>query len=160
MIAEIEDDIDIEIDEADIRTDVYRASGKGGQHVNRTESAVRLTHLSSGIVVTCQNERSQIKNKATAMKTLKSRLYEKLEDEKRSEMEKFYGEKGEIAWGNQIRSYVFQPYQMVKDLRTGVETGNVQAVMDGALDPFVHAWLRAGGPTSRKAAVDREFADE
>ena len=160
VIAEIEDDIGIEIDEADIRTDVYRASGKGGQHVNRTESAVRLTHLSSGIVVTCQNERSQIKNKATAMRTLKSRLYEKLEDEKRSEMEKFYGEKGEIAWGNQIRSYVFQPYQMVKDLRTGVETGNVQAVMDGALDPFVHAWLRAGGPTSRKAAADREFADE
>ena len=160
VIAEIEDDIDIEIDEADIRTDVYRASGKGGQHVNRTESAVRLTHLSSGIVVTCQNERSQIKNKATAMKTLKSRLYEKLEDEKRSEMEKFYGEKGEIAWGNQIRSYVFQPYQMIKDLRTGVETGNVQAVMDGALDPFVHAWLRAGGPTSRKAAADREFANE
>jgi len=160
VIAEIEDDIDIEIDEADIRTDVYRASGKGGQHVNRTESAVRLTHLSSGIVVTCQNERSQIKNKATAMKTLKARLYEKLEDEKRSEMEKFYGEKGEISWGNQIRSYVFQPYQMVKDLRTGVETGNVQAVMDGALDPFVHAWLRAGGPTSRKAAADREFANE
>lgn len=160
VIAEIEDDIDIEIDEADIRTDVYRASGKGGQHVNRTESAVRLTHIPSGIVVTCQNERSQIKNKATAMKTLKSRLYEKLEDEKRSEMEKFYGEKGEIAWGNQIRSYVFQPYQMVKDLRTGVETGNVQAVMDGALDPFVHAWLRAGGPTSRKAAADREFGDE
>ena len=139
---------------------MYRASGKGGQHVNRTESAVRLTHLSSGIVVTCQNERSQIKNKATAMKTLKARLYEKLEDEKRSEMEKFYGEKGEISWGNQIRSYVFQPYQMVKDLRTGVETGNVQAVMDGALDPFVHAWLRAGGPTSRKAAADREFANE
>ena len=159
VIAEIEDDIGIEIDEADIRTDVYRASGKGGQHVNRTESAVRLTHLSSGIVVTCQNERSQIKNKATAMRTLKSRLYEKLEDEKRSEMEKFYGEKGDIAWGNQIRSYVFQPYQMVKDLRTGVETGNVQAVMDGALDPFVHAWLRAGGPTSRKAAADREFAN-
>ena len=160
VIAEIDEDIDIEIDEADIRTDVYRASGKGGQHVNRTESAVRLTHISSGIVVTCQNERSQIKNKATAMKTLKSRLYEKLEDEKRSEMEKFYGEKGEIAWGNQIRSYVFQPYQMVKDLRTGVETGNVQAVMDGALDPFIHAWLRAGGPTSRKAAADREFGDE
>ena len=160
VIAEIDEDIDIEIDEADIRTDVYRASGKGGQHVNRTESAVRLTHIPSGIVVTCQNERSQIKNKATAMKTPKSRLYEKLEDEKRSEMEKFYGEKGEIAWGNQIRSYVFQPYQMVKDLRTGVETGNVQAVMDGALDPFIHAWLRAGGPTSRKAAADREFGDE
>ncbi|TVP79373.1 MAG: peptide chain release factor 2 [Puniceicoccaceae bacterium] len=159
VIAEVEDDVDIEIDEADIRTDVYRASGKGGQHVNRTESAVRLTHIPSGIVVTCQNDRSQIKNKATAMKTLKSRLYEKREDEKRSEMERFYGEKGEIAWGNQIRSYVFQPYQMVKDLRTGEETGNVQAVMDGELDPFVHAWLRAGGPISRKAAGEREFGD-
>ncbi len=159
VIAEVDDDIDIEIDEADIRTDVYRASGKGGQHVNRTESAVRLTHLPTGIVVTCQNDRSQIKNKATAMKTLKSRLYEKREDEKRSEMERFYGEKGEIAWGNQIRSYVFQPYQMVKDLRTGEETGNVQAVMDGELDSFVHAWLRAGGPTSRKSAADREFGD-
>ncbi len=160
VVAELEDDADIEIDPADIRTDVYRASGKGGQHVNRTESAVRLTHVPSGIVVTCQNDRSQIKNKATAMRTLKSRLYEKQEDEKRSEMEKFYGEKGDIAWGNQIRSYVFQPYQMVKDLRTGVETGNVQAVMDGELDPFIHAWLRAGGPTSRKSAADREFADE
>lgn len=160
VIAELEDDADIEIDPADIRTDVYRASGKGGQHVNRTESAVRLTHLPTGIVVTCQNERSQIKNKATAMRTLKSRLYEKQEDAKRSEMEKFYSEKGEIAWGNQIRSYVFQPYQMIKDLRTGAESGNVQAVMDGALDPFIHAWLRAGGPTSRRSAAEREFADE
>ncbi len=160
VVAELEDDADIEVDEADIRTDVYRASGKGGQHVNRTESAVRLTHLPTGIVVTCQNERSQIKNKASAMRTLKSRLYEKREDEKRSEMEKFYGEKGEIAWGNQIRSYVFQPYQMVKDLRTGVETGNVQAVMDGEIDPFIHAWLRAGGPIGRQAAEDREFANE
>jgi peptide chain release factor 2 len=160
VIAELEDDAEIEIDPSDIRTDVYRASGKGGQHVNRTESAVRLTHIPSGIVVTCQNDRSQIKNKATAMRTLKSRLYEKQEDEKRSEMEKFYGEKGDIAWGNQIRSYVFQPYQMIKDLRTGVESGNVQAVMDGALDPFIHAWLRAGGPMSRKSAAEREFGDE
>jgi peptide chain release factor 2 len=156
VIAEVEDDIDMEIPDAEIRTDVYRASGKGGQHVNRTESAVRLTHLPSNIVVTCQNERSQIKNKATAMRTLKSRLFEKMQDEKRSEMEKFYGEKGEIAWGNQIRSYVFQPYQLVKDLRTGAETGNVQAVMDGELDLFVHAWLRAGGPTSRKSADERD----
>lgn len=160
VIAELEDDADIDIDPSDIRTDVYRASGKGGQHVNKTESAVRLTHIPSGIVVTCQNDRSQIKNKASAMRTLKSRLYEKQEDEKRSEMEKFYGEKGDIAWGNQIRSYVFQPYQMIKDLRTGVESGNIQAVMDGALDPFIHAWLRAGGPTSRVSAAEREFGDE
>ena len=151
VIAELNDgDSDIEVNEADCRVDVYRASGKGGQHVNRTESAVRITHIPSGIVVTCQNDRSQIKNKATAMRTLKSRLYEKQEDMKRSEMEKFYGAKGEIAWGNQIRSYVFQPYQMVKDLRTSVESGNVQAVMDGDLNAFIHAWLRAGGPTSRQ----------
>jgi peptide chain release factor 2 len=160
VVAEVEDDVDVEINEADIRTDVYRASGKGGQHVNRTESAVRLTHLPTNIVVTCQNERSQIKNKATAMRTLKSRLLEKIEDEKRSEQEKFYGEKGEIAWGNQIRSYVFQPYQLVKDLRTGAETGNVQAVMDGELDPFIHAWLRAGGPTSRQSASERDVNNE
>jgi peptide chain release factor 2 len=160
VIAELEDDAAIEVDPADIRTDVYRASGKGGQHVNRTESAVRLTHIPTGIVVTCQNERSQMKNKATALRTLKSRLYEKQEDEKRSEMEKFYSEKGDIAWGNQIRSYVFQPYQMIKDLRTGVESGNVQAVMDGALDPYIHAWLRAGGPTSRRSAAEREFGDD
>ena len=160
VIAELEDDADIVVDPLDLRTDVYRASGKGGQHVNKTESAVRLTHIPSGIVVTCQNDRSQIKNKAAAMRTLKSRLYEKQEDEKRSEIEKFYGEKGDIAWGNQIRSYVFQPYQMIKDLRTGVESGNIQAVMDGALDPFIHAWLRAGGPTSRVSAAEREFGHE
>jgi peptide chain release factor 2 len=159
VIAEIADDLDADIDipENELRVDTYRASGKGGQHVNRTDSAVRLTHIPTGLVVTCQNERSQIKNRATAMRTLKSRLYEKRLDEKRSEMERYYGEKGDIAWGNQIRSYVFQPYQMVKDLRTGVETGNVQAVMDGDLNPFIHAWLRAGGPKTRQAADDREF---
>lgn len=160
VVAEVEDDSEVEVNDADVRVDVYRASGKGGQHVNRTESAVRLTHLPTGIVVTCQNDRSQLKNKATAMRTLKSRLYEKKEDEKRNERERFYGEKGEIAWGNQIRSYVFQPYQMVKDLRTGEETGNVQAVMDGDLDAFIHAWLRAGSPTSRKAAEDRKFEND
>lgn len=149
VIAEIEDDVQVDIDEDDLRVDTYRSSGKGGQHVNKTDSAVRLTHLPTGIVVACQNERSQLKNKETAMKLLKSRVYEKMQDEKRAEMEKFYGEKGEMGWGNQIRSYVFQPYQMVKDLRTGVETGNVQGVMDGSLDPFVHAWLRAGCPTVR-----------
>lgn len=156
VIAEISDDIDMDINEDDLKIDTYRASGKGGQHVNKTESAVRITHLPSGIVVACQNERSQHKNKATAMKMLKSRLYEKRLDEKRAEMEKFYGEKGEIGWGNQIRSYVFQPYQMVKDLRTGSETGNIQAVMDGDIDKFIHAWLRAGCPKQRNKNIHIE----
>ncbi len=156
VIAELEDDGDIEIRDEDLRIDTYRSSGKGGQHVNKTDSAVRITHIPSGIVVACQNERSQLKNKQTAMKILKSRLYEKVEDEKRAEMDKFYGEKGEISWGNQIRSYVFQPYQMVKDLRTGAETGNIQAVMDGDIDMFVNAWLRAGGPTGRNKNIKVE----
>ncbi len=153
VIAELEDNNDIEIDEKDIRTDTYRASGKGGQHVNKTDSAVRLTHIPTNIVVTCQNERSQLKNKNSAMKTLKSRLYEHEQDQKRAAMEKFYGAKGEIGWGNQIRSYVFQPYQMVKDLRTGVETSNVEGVMDGEIDDFIHGWLRAGCPTQRNKDI-------
>ena len=158
VIAEMDDDIDIEIRPEDLRIDTYRASGKGGQHVNKTESAVRLTHAPTGLVVACQNERSQHKNKATAMKMLKSRLYEKIEDEKRSEMEKVYGDKGEMGWGNQIRSYVFQPYQMVKDLRIGVENGNVQAVMYGDLDSFMHNWLRAGKPRTRNKDIQMEDA--
>lgn len=154
VIAEIdEEDVALEIPDGDLRIDTYRASGKGGQHVNTTDSAVRITHLPTNIVVACQNERSQIKNRATAMKVLKSRIYEKKMDEKRAEMERMYGDKGEIGWGNQIRSYVFQPYQMVKDLRTGTETGNIQAVMDGDLDAFIEAWLRAGMPTSRSQAA-------
>lgn len=156
VIAEIEDDIDIPIKEEDLRIDVYRASGKGGQHVNRTESAVRITHIPTNIVVQCQDDRSQIKNRATAMKVLKSRLYEKQQDEKRAEMERYYGEKGEIGWGNQIRSYVFQPYQMVKDLRTGVDTSNIQDVMDGDINRFIHAWLRAGCPVRRNKDIQIE----
>jgi peptide chain release factor 2 len=156
VIAELEDDIDVDIKDEDLRVDTYRASGKGGQHVNKTDSAVRMTHLPTNIVVQCQNERSQHKNRATALKMLKSRLYEKYEDEKRAEMERFYGEKGEIGWGNQIRSYVFQPYQMVKDLRTGVETSNIQQVMDGDLNRFIHAWLRAGGPIGRNKEANIE----
>jgi len=156
VIGEVQDDIDLEIKDEDLRIDVYRASGKGGQHVNRTESAVRLTHLETGLVVACQNERSQHKNKALALKILKSRLYEKRLDEKRAEMERFYGAKNEMGWGNQIRSYVFQPYQMVKDLRTGVDTGNIQAVMDGDLDRFIHAWLRAGCPRTRNKDIQIE----
>ncbi len=156
VIAEINEDIEIEIPESEIRVDVYRSSGKGGQGVNTTDSAVRLTHLPSGIVVVCQNERSQIKNRASAMTVLKSRLYEKRLDEQRSEMERFYGEKGEIGWGSQIRSYVLQPYQMVKDLRTGYSTSDTQGVLDGGLDSFITAWLRAGSPRHRNKDIQIE----
>ena len=153
VIAEINEEINIDIPDTDIRVDVYRSSGKGGQGVNTTDSAVRITHMPSGLVVVCQNERSQIKNKASALSVLKARLYEKKLDEQRSEMERFYGEKGEIGWGSQIRSYVLQPYQMVKDLRTGVETSNVDAVLDGDLDRFVNGWLRAGSPRHRNKDI-------
>ncbi len=142
VMPEFEDDIDVEIRDEDIRMDFYRASGAGGQHVNKVSSAVRLTHIPTGIVVQCQNERSQHKNRAQALKVLKSRLY-MLERQKRDdEMNKLYGDKGEIAWGNQIRSYVLQPYQMVKDHRTGHQTGNVEAVLDGDLDAFLESCLR------------------
>ncbi len=153
VIAEINEEIDIEIPDSEIRVDVYRSSGKGGQGVNTTDSAVRVTHIPSGIVVVCQNERSQIKNRASAMSVLKARLYEKRLDEQRSEMERFYGEKGEIGWGSQIRSYVLQPYQMVKDLRTGYSTSDTQAVLDGELDKFITAWLRAGSPRHRNKDI-------
>ncbi len=153
VIAEVNNEIDVDISNTEIRVDVYRSSGKGGQGVNTTDSAVRITHLPTGIVVVCQNERSQIKNRASAMVVLKSRLYEKKQDEQRSDMEKFYGEKGEIGWGSQIRSYVLQPYQMVKDLRTGATTSNTQAVLGGDLDRFVYGWLRAGCPRHRKKDI-------
>ena len=153
VVAEINEEIEIEIPESEIRVDVYRSSGKGGQGVNTTDSAVRVTHIPSGIVVVCQNERSQIKNRASAMSVLKARLYEKKQDEQRSEMERFYGEKGEICWGSQIRSYVLQPYQMVKDLRTGYSTSDTQGVLDGKIDPFVTAWLRAGSPRHRNKDI-------
>jgi peptide chain release factor 2 len=156
VVAEITEDIAIEIPESEIRVDVYRSSGKGGQGVNTTDSAVRLTHLPTGIVVVCQNERSQIKNRASAMSVLKARLYEKRLDEQRSEMERFYGEKGEIGWGSQIRSYVLQPYQMVKDLRTGLSTSDTQGVLDGDLDRFIYAWLRAGQPRQRNKDIQME----
>lgn len=153
VIAEINEDINIEIPDNELRVDVYRSSGKGGQGVNTTDSAVRLTHLPTGIVVVCQNERSQIKNRASALAVLKARLYEKRLDEQRSEMEKFYGEKGEIGWGSQIRSYVLQPYQMVKDLRTGISTSDTQGVLDGDLDRFIYGWLRAGCPRHRNKDI-------
>lgn len=141
-IPEFDDDIDIEVKEEDLRIDFYRASGAGGQHVNKTSSAVRITHIPTGIVVQCQNQRSQHKNRAQAMKVLKSRLYVVEQQKRDAEIAKLYGDKGEIAWGNQIRSYVMQPYQMVKDHRTDYQTGNVQAVMDGDIDAFIESFLR------------------
>ncbi|ADD68177.1 peptide chain release factor 2 [Denitrovibrio acetiphilus DSM 12809] len=141
VMPEIEDDIEIDISEADLHIDTYRASGAGGQHVNTTDSAVRITHVPTGTVVTCQSERSQHKNKAHAMKILKSRLYELEIDKKNEEKQKLESTKTEIGWGNQIRSYVMHPYKMVKDLRTRHETGNVDAVMDGNLDAFIRAYL-------------------
>jgi len=137
----IDDKVEVVINPADLKIDTYRASGAGGQHVNKTDSAVRFTHIPTGIVVTCQNERSQHKNRAMAMKILRARLFELEERKKREELEKFSKEKKDIAWGSQIRSYVLQPYQMVKDHRTGVEIGNTAAVLDGAIDPFIEAYL-------------------
>jgi len=138
---EIEDDIEVDISESDLQIDTYRASGAGGQHVNTTDSAVRITHAPSGVVVTCQSERSQHKNKAHAMKILKSRIYEVEMEKKNEEKQKLESTKTEIGWGNQIRSYVMHPYKMVKDLRTRHETGNVDGVMSGSLEPFIRAYL-------------------
>ncbi len=141
-IPEFDEDIDVEINDDDLRIDFYRASGAGGHHVNKTSSAVRITHEPTGIVVQCQSDRSQHRNRAEALKMLKARLY-MLEQQKRdAELAKLYGEKGEIAWGNQIRSYVMQPYQMVKDHRTGFQVGNVEAVLNGELNSFIESYLR------------------
>lgn len=139
---EIEDDLEIDLKEEDIKMDVYRASGAGGQHVNKTSSAVRLTHIPSGIIVACQNERSQHRNRDTCMKILKAKLYDQGVKDQEKEMENIVGEKKNIAWGSQIRSYVLQPYRMAKDHRTGVEIGNVDAVLDGDLDQFIKAALK------------------
>ncbi|MBN1674136.1 MAG: peptide chain release factor 2 [Kiritimatiellae bacterium] len=141
-LAEVDESIEIEIDENDLRVDTYRSSGAGGQHVNTTDSAVRITHVPTGIIVACQAERSQHKNRSRAMSLLRARLHEWTLDQKRKDMEKHYGEKGEIAWGHQIRSYVLHPYSLVKDLRTDTEVGNVSGVLDGDLDPFIEAFLK------------------
>lgn len=142
VLPEIEEEEEIEIDENELRVDTYRASGAGGQHVNKTSSAVRITHVPTGIVVQCQSERSQHQNRRMAMSMLKAKMYQIKEKEKEKELSAAYDEKGEIAWGHQIRSYVLQPYSLVKDLRTGKETGNTQAVLDGEIDEFMESYLK------------------
>lgn len=135
------EEVEVEIDEKDLRIDTYRSSGAGGQHVNKTDSAVRITHIPTGIVVQCQNERSQLRNRAMAMTILRARLYEYYKQQQAQKMEELHEGKKEIAWGSQIRSYVLQPYRLVKDHRTGLEIGNVEAVLDGEIDPFIEAYL-------------------
>ena len=149
VMPEIDEDIDIEIKDEDIRIDTYRSSGAGGQHINKTSSAIRITHFPTGIVVTCQNERSQFQNKDKAMQMLKAKLYMLQKELNAEKLSDIRGDVKDIGWGNQIRSYVLQPYKMVKDLRTGEESANADAVLDGALDPFIHAylkWLSVGSP--------------
>jgi peptide chain release factor 2 len=138
---EVSEDIVVEINEDELRVDTYRSSGAGGQHVNKTDSAVRITHLPTGIVVQCQNERSQHKNRAMAMKVLKARLYELKKKEQEEKMEQLHSGKKDIAWGSQIRSYILQPYRLAKDHRTNMEIGNVDGVLDGDLDPFIESYL-------------------
>ncbi len=150
VIPEVEEDADIQVEEKDLRIDVYRASGPGGQGVNTTDSAVRITHIPTGIVVQCQNERSQLKNKHSAMKVLKARLYEKKREEQEEKLKSMYSEKQKIEWGSQIRSYVIHPYTMVKDHRSEYETGKVNQVMDGELDEVIEAYIRFAAGKNKK----------
>ena len=152
VLPAIDDKVEVIINPADLRVDTYRASGAGGQHVNKTDSAVRMTHIPTNIVVCCQNERSQHKNRAMAMKILRARLFELEERKKREQIEQFGKDKKEISWGSQIRSYVLQPYRMVKDHRTGVESGNTDAVLDGAIDQFIEAYLMGVRKAGAEAA--------
>jgi peptide chain release factor 2 len=154
---ELDDSVNIQIDEKDLRIDTYRASGAGGQHVNKTDSAIRITHIPTGIVVQCQNERSQHKNRDRAMKMLKARLYEIEKARREAEAESKAGEKKDVAWGNQIRSYVMHPYKMVKDLRTGEQTSDVESVMNGDLDNFVFSYLKnLSAGTLKRGSIEDE----
>jgi len=153
VIPEVSDDIQVEIKDTDLRIDTYRSGGAGGQHVNKTDSAVRITHIPTGIVVQCQNERSQIKNRSTAMKILKAKLYEVEREKKKKNIEAAYEAKKDIAFGSQIRSYVLHPYSMVKDHRTGYETGNPQAVLEGEIDPLMEAYLKWSKGQERKGKL-------
>jgi peptide chain release factor 2 len=150
VVPELDDTINVEIRKEDLKVDTFRASGAGGQHVNKTESAIRLTHLPTGLVVACQAERSQHKNRETAMRMLKSKIYQLELAKREAELAKFYGDRGSISWGNQIRSYVLQPYQMCKDLRTDIETSDVHGVLDGKLDPFIEGYLKQKKDEVRK----------
>ena len=154
VIAEIAETEQESIPPTEFRVDTFRSGGKGGQNVNKVETAVRITHLESGLSVACQTQRSQHQNRATAMNLLLSRIFALKQDQQKKDMERFYGEKGSVSWGNQIRSYVFQPYRMVKDLRTGIDTSDVQGVMDGKLNDFVDGWLRAGCPLKKITGVE------
>jgi peptide chain release factor 2 len=159
VLPEVEEDLDVEIDDDDLRVDTYRSSGAGGQHVNKTSSAVRITHLPTGIVVTCQNERSQLQNRETAMKILRARLLERKVQEREAEQARLKGERVAAEFGSQIRSYVLHPYTLVKDLRTDVSTGNIQAVLDGDLDPFIEAYLQAQiGATAAQPEAGEDVA--